>query len=233
MTQPEIRTSKPVSREAYVQVQAGAYKATPGSVNPNIGVKLGGEISKGGTYAKAEVGCGTALQASLEAGHEFTLSRNIGLELAGKGEYLRNFSDSSFTSNFNTQTSFSDTDGNNYAYETYQAQQHNWKDGYKKLGASCLVNFKGRRGNIKVGLEGGYRANLAPDITHHYDVNATNPTTNETKHYEGSMMYKGRESGGYITPKVSAELNLNKKGTWSLVADADRFQGNAGIRFTF
>ena len=44
---------------------------------------------------------------------------------------------------------------------------------------------------------------------------------------------KQRNSGMYVTPKVSAELNLGKTNNWSLVANADRFGGNAGVRFKF
>jgi len=56
---------------------------------------------------------------------------------------------------------------------------------------------------------------------------------NKTAIREDSIMFKGRRSGAYVTPKVSAELNLGKNSHWALTANADRFQGNAGIKYTF
>ena len=41
------------------------------------------------------------------------------------------------------------------------------------------------------------------------------------------------QKNGYITPTVSAEVNLGKKSGFSFVANADLYQGQAGIRYTF
>ena len=37
----------------------------------------------------------------------------------------------------------------------------------------------------------------------------------------------------YATPKISAELKLGKTGNCSVIANADKFGGNAGVRFKF
>ena len=225
MSTPEIKSSTPLNKEAYAQVQAGAYSATAGKPQLNVGALLGGEISKNGTYANAEVGLGTSFSASVKAGHEFNIGKNMGLELSANGEYLR----SSYESTFKTHM-----DVNSPNLQEQAGLKTSWHDGY---------NFNGKKGNIKIGVEGGYRANNAPNITHQYNIQQTQNITihkpsqdvnmilvqNETV----KMSYNGHQAGAYITPTISAELNLGKNGHWSAVMDADRFQGNAGIRYTF
>lgn len=218
MTTPEIKSSTPLKKDAYTQVQAGAYSATAGKPKLNVGALLGGEISKNGTYANAEVGLGTSLSASVKAGHEFNIGKKMGLELSAGAEYLRDNRQSKFISNLKVDTP-------NVQME--DGLRNTWHDGYKKAGAGLSLNFNGKKGNLKVGVEGGYISNNTPDIEHHYNVNLPN------EQITNNINFKGHQTGTYITPTISAELNLGKNGHWSAVMDADRFQGNAGIRYTF
>jgi len=222
MAEPEAIKTTPVKTEAYVQVNAGAYDASKGDLKTDIGARLGGEVEKGGTYAKAEVGYGTALRANLEAGHEFNIGKNMGLELSANAQYLRDNSESSYSSTITHSV-------NSTPYES--SIKKGWHDGFKKLGASAMLNFKGKAGNIKFGVEGGYRTNNAPDISNTLHTEVTNE--NKTEIREDTIMIKGRRSGAYVTPKVSAELNLGKNSHWALTANADKFQGSAGIKYTF
>lgn len=215
MTEPiTTNVSTPVKAKGYVQAEGGIYRASDTNHNANIGVALGGRINKGSTFANAEVGYGTAFRAKAEVGHEFKLNKNgnMGLELAGNAEYLRNGQKSEYLSDVTTE--------NNGKYTS----KYSWQDGYKKAGVSGMLNFKGTKGNVKVGLEAGYRANNTPDINETYTIN-----NNHIMH----KTVKNHESGFYATPKVSAELNIGKKGAWSAIADADMHRGNVGIRYTF
>ncbi len=216
MTEP-ITTKMPAEKKIYVQAEGGAYKAMKGKANLNAGVLFGGEIEKKGTYLKGEIGYGTAFKAGVEAGHQFDWKNNMGLELSANAQYLRDNSESKINNTVNV---------NGYGYSF----SNKWNDGYAKAGVSGMFTFEGKKGSIKAGVEGGYRTNFASNVNHNVDL-IVKPQDKPSVNYNTS--FKGKEEGVYITPKVSAELNLGKKGNWSLIADADIYQGKAGIRYTF
>lgn len=224
MTQP-ITNTTPVKANAYVQVDGGVNNYT-NTRELNLGATLGGQVKKGGTYANAEVGYGTAFKAKAELGHEFNLGKNMGLELSGNAEYKKATTPSTLYTSF--------TAGN-----TTISNSNKWHDGLKKAGTSLMMTFHGKKGNIKVGAEVGAYTNSAPNISQNYTINedkkmtVDNNETNMRESHTAEFSYNGKNSGGYITPKISAELNLGKKGNWSAVANASVFGGNAGIRYTF
>ena len=88
--------------------------------------------------------------------------------------------------------------------------------------------FENENGEKIANIESAINANLKliAEIT---VKNENGNNQNYTLHHE----LKAHHSGMYATPKVSAELNLGKTNNWSLVANADRFGGNAGVRFKF
>ena len=150
----------------------------------------------------------------------------MGLELSGNAEYKKSTTPSAFHSSFT-------------AGDYTMSRTNKWHDGLKKAGASLMMTFNGKKGNVKIGAEVGAYANSAPNISHNYTINEDTKLTvdnNETiisKSYTAELRYNGKNSGAYITPKISAELKLGKTGNWSAVANADAFGGNAGIRYTF
>lgn len=226
MTQPITTNTTPVKTNAYVQAEGGVNNYT-NARRLNLGATLGGEINKDGTYANAEIGYGTAFKARAEVGHEFNIGKNMGLELSGNAEYKKSTTPSAFHSSFSA--------------EGYTMSRTNeWHDGLKKAGASLMMTFNGKKGNVKIGAEVGAYANSAPNISHNYTINedttiatVDNNETIISKSYTAELRYNGKNSGAYITPKISAELKLDKTGNWSAVANADAFGGNAGIRYTF
>lgn len=224
-------TNTPVKTNAYVQVEGGVNNYT-NTKQANLGAALGGEISKGGTFAKAEVGCGTAFKAKAEVGHEFNIGKNMGLELSANAQYTQ--------SNKHSTADFKTTYTNSYESKEFSTTT-SWKDGLRKAGGALALNFKGKKGNIKAGVEVGAYKNNAPDVHQNFNSqtivdiknNETQETHKEIYNYNMDYDLKQRNSGMYVTPKVSAELNLGKTNNWSLVANADRFGGNAGVRFKF
>lgn len=225
MTQP-ITNTTPVKTNAYVQVEGGKNNYV-NDQELSLGATLGGQIQKGGTYANAEVGYGTTFKAKAEVGHEFNIGNNMGLELSGNAEYKK--------STMPTVLHSSLTVGRNSIEGVDK-----WHNGLKKAGISLMMTFQGKKGNVKVGAEVGTYSNSAPNISKNYTIN--DDTTqivdgNETiirESHTADISYNGKKSGeNYVTPKISAELNLDKKGHWSAVANANLFGGNAGIKYTF
>lgn len=221
MTQP-ITNTKPVKTNAYVQVEGGVNNYT-NAQELNLGATLGGQISKAETYANAEVGYGTAFKAKAEIGHEFNIGKNMGLELSGNAEYVKSNTTSEYRSNFSL-----DANGE----KTSLSSNNRWHDGFKKAGGALMMTFAGKRGNVKAGLEvGGYKNN-APDISTNYNVSVEDENGNKNNFQEHQEL-KAHNSGMYATPKISAELKLGKTGNCSVIANADKFGGNAGVRFKF
>lgn len=84
------------------------------------------------------------------------------------------------------------------------------------------------------------RKSTARDVSFHFAdhesvtvaVNGEKPET-VTLGAECTQHLNLNQKNGYITPTVSAEVNLGKKSGFSFVANADLYQGQAGIRYTF
>ena len=224
MTQP-ITNTTPVKANAYVQVEGGVNNYT-NARELNLGASLGGQINKGKTYANAEVGYGTTFKARAEVGHEFNIGKNMGLELSGNAEYIKSTVSNTYTTSLRTNNAM-------------VIDSNKWHDGLKKAGTALMMSFHGKKGNIKIGAEVGVYANSAPNITKNYTINEDKKLTVNNKEtiiretHNAEFSYNGKNSGAYITPKISAELKLDKTGNWSAVANADAFGGNAGIRYTF
>ena len=224
MTQP-ITNTTPVKANAYIQVEGGVNNYT-NARGLNLGATLGGEINKAGTYANAEVGYGTAFKEKAEVGHEFNIGKNMGLDLSANAEYKKSTVSNTYTTSLRTDNAM-------------VRDSNKWHYGLKKVGTALMMSFHGKKGNIKIGAEVGVYANSAPNITKNYTINVdkkltvNNIETIIREIYNAEFCHNGSNSGMYVTPKISAELNLGKKGHWSAVANADAFGGNAGIRYTF
>lgn len=221
MTQP-ITNTTPVKTNAYVQVEGGVNNYT-NTQELNLGATLGGQISKAGTYANAEVAYGTAFKAKAEIGHEFNIGKNMGLELSGNAEYVKSNTTSEYRSNFSL-----DANGE----KTSLSNNNRWHDGLKKAGGTLMMTFAGKRGNVKAGVEVGGYTNNAPNIYTNYNVSVEDENGNKNN-FQGHQEFKSHNSGMYATPKISAELKLGKTGNCSVIANADKFGGNAGVRFKF
>ena len=126
--------------------------------------------------------------------------------------------------------------------EVVQTVNANWKAGETRLGAQAELTFKSKHAKFGVGLEGGLRHSTFPNIS--MNVTGTKstvtienegkePTTITSKTNDFSVKRDLTKKAGYITPTLSAEVQLGKKSNFSFVANADMYQGQAGIRYTF
>lgn len=221
MTEPVTKTTtQPVNAKFYVKAEGGAYNKYNVKTE-TIGLALlGGEITKGGAHTKAEVGYGTGLGAAANAGYEFNLGKNVGFDLAANAEYYR-------SNTSETTKLYMSIDGQ----EPMSLVNKN-NNGYFKAGGQALFNFKGKLGNVKAGVEAGWRTNGGANMSLSTSVAKEDSEGNKaTTTYVNNI--NTIERGAYVTPKISAELLLDKKGHWSAIADADMYKGIAGIKYTF
>ena len=214
-----------VQVSGYAQANGGIIKNPADEKYANIGAALGGEINYKGTYLKAEAGAGTALTGKLELGHEFDLSKNMGLDISAKATANKTLKSSKLMSNFNYNV-------NGILGE--MSSVTTWHPGDVRVGLQPELTFKSKNDKFKfgVGVEGGWRKSTSPDIEHNYLLEYK-PETGSPVNLNDTVKYDLNKSGAYITPTVSAEVKLGKIGDFSLVANADMYQGQAGIRYTF
>ena len=228
MTEP---IANKVQVTGYTGVQAGVVNTpssqetvtTPGQLritNPtstymNAGAILGGEISYKGSFARAEVGAGTALSGKIELGHSFDIGRNMGLELSGKAQANMNLIKSDYSASVYA--------GDNNLSSGAGIKQK-WRPGETRLAGAAKLTFGSAKAKFGVGLEAGARKSLRPDMN--YDLTAIANATESTM--QGSIKNK---SQFYATPTVSADVKISKN--LSFNANADLHQAQAGIRWNF
>ena len=234
-----IPISKKVQTEFYAQGNAGVLRNPAGENFSNIGAALGGEINYKGTYLKAEAGAGTALSGRVELGHEFDIGKNLGFEISSKAQTIRNLKSNSYHTEFDTRMN-GEINGVPYSIGNLHTGDSKWYSGETRLGAAAKLNFKSKNAKFGIGLEGGMRKSTARDVSFYFadhesvtvSVNGERPET-VTLGAECTQHLNLNQKNGYITPTVSAEVNLGKKSGFSFVANADLYQGQAGIRYTF
>ncbi|MBR6127509.1 hypothetical protein IKQ21_07490 [bacterium] len=227
----------------YAGLQAGSLTpAAGGTINTN-GAILGAAVKKNGTYLKAEVGTGTAFTGKIEAGHEFDIAKNMGLDLSAKVQATK----SNKKTTVNMQSGFDndinlETNAGNVTILNNQGADvsSSWKATELRAGARAELKFKpSKRTSLGVGVEGGVKNSLNPDFqfssiaNNRADVIVNGVKTTYDKTYNSSQEIKGRKTQGYISPIFTANINLGKKNQIGLFADASLAQRQVGIKYNF
>ena len=241
MTEPLSINQKPQVFKGYVQAQGGFASAGADKI-ALFGVTGGVEARKKGFHAGAEVGAGTMFQAKAEIGKEFSIGKNMGLDLSGKAEYRqsllgKNIENENYSSTTDVTLKLENEQDVNYHYEAPVSITSKWASRETRYAGSAKLKYQKGNVNIGVGVEGGYRANNAPDTNYNVIINEKISVSKdgETKTYDIPTQISSNKnrhmSGAYITPTVSAEVKAGKH--ISFTANADMYQGQAGIRYTF
>lgn len=239
MTNP---VSNKVQAEVYVQGNAGAVRNPAGESFSNIGTTLGGEVNYKGTYLKAEAGAGTALSGKLEVGHEFDIGKNMGLDLSAKVQTATSTKTNEFNHDFTTHANGNiktETGDIPFDIKSGDAVVAQWHSGEARLGGAAELTFKSKNAKFGVGLEAGVRQSTAHDVNWNFEHNYSIGVSYEGEEYSNTIQHRDRGSldlykqSGYITPTVSAEVKLGKNSPFSFTANADLYQGQAGIKYTF
>ena len=222
MTKP-ISAKPAVTTKGYAQANLGIIQNAAGENYTNIGATLGVQANYKNTYMKGEAGAGTALTGKIELGHEFDIGKNMGLDLSAKGQYSRAMQKSSFHAEVQE---VSQTSQNGVVYTTKNGAtiESRWHASEMRLGTQAELTFKTKRAKFGVGVEGGMRRSGSTDIHMDY-VSTDGLRVTIDKNLNKKL--------GYVTPTFDTEIQLGRKSNFSFVANADRFQGQAGIRYTF
>ena len=195
-----------IGHKEYVQFAGGLVRNSSDNQYPNIGILIGSEANYKGTYARGELCVGTALTGKMQLGHEFELTPNLGLDVSTKAQV-----GTSYIHNYISERIKTD-DG------TEKIRNFEWCPSDARVGAAAQLSFKSKLAKIGLGLEGGVRHDILvkDDVTNKSEDNTLGRSVNK----------------GYVTPTVSADVKLGKS-NFSYVANADIYQGQVGIRYTF
>lgn len=226
MTTKSVQNQPAVTATGYVQANAGIISNAAKEKYTNAGIAIGGQVNYKKTYLRGEAGAGTALTGKLELGHEFDIGKNMGLDLSAKSQY----SSSAFKNNSTIELRDRDVvtqNGVTYSSENVAISDTQWHPGEIRTGAQAELTFQSKHAKFGVGVEGGLRHSISPDIN--FNVYGDNMYGE----CSGSYNLNLNKNVGYITPTLSAEVQLGKKNNFSFVANADMHQGQAGIRYTF
>ena len=236
-----------IEKSGYVQLHTGGVHNPAGRSYDNTGIGVGGKLNYKGTYLSAELAGGTAMAGKVQLGHEFDLGKNFGLDLSAKaqGSFATKRSKNDTHIDLTTTQALTYKDEQTGAVKQESATigdrfdiHTDWVDGETRLGAGAQFTFKSKNFKIGLGAEAGKRSTIANDANHHVESHIRAVyTDNEGKQQviDNNKVYNKTFDIGktktYITPTVSAELNLGKK--FSLMANGDMHQQQVGIRYNF
>ncbi|MBR1775710.1 hypothetical protein IJ750_01380 [bacterium] len=222
-----------LNTELFVQAQAGAVRNAANDKYANAGVAGGVKVEKNGNYLKAEAGIGTALSGKLELGHDFALnkSKTMGIGLSANAEASRAFATNEQNVNITSEARMIINDVEQNAISNLSSQAK-WHPNNLSFGAKAEMFNRGKRGEIRVGIEGGVQKNYAPDceLSTKATISASTPDV-EPVTAQTRLAIDNSATRAYVTPTIYGELNAGKG--FSLFADLKINQGQAGIRYTF
>ena len=236
---------KNVKVTGYTGVQAGIIRNSAKENFLSSGAILGGEVSYKRAFARTQVMGGTTLGAEAQIGYEFDLGRNMGLELSAKTQMYKNLvsdlGSTTQTAEFHHNAEYSIVNEQGQAEIISQSFDENhtssWKHGMQQTGVKAQLNFGSQKAQFGVGVEAGTRNSLRPNISFSSNINSTIEIKAGDKTVDVQNLAKltavkvDNGAKGYVTPTLTAKVNLGKG--FSLNANADLYQGQAGIRYNF
>jgi hypothetical protein len=234
MTNPVLKNVKVTG---YAGAQAGIVKTPDYKIERenrvtitndsylNSGAIIGCEANYKGTFARAEVGLGTAYSGKIEVGHSFDIRRNMGFELSANaqtGKSLLNKNDIGVKA----QAIYS---SDNTYLEASKSNKIDWKSGVSRLGAAAKFTFGSQKAKFGIGCESGIIKGSAPNG----NLKATAEVYNNQQKVAGATnkVNINNKTKYYGTPTVSADIKLGKN--LSFNANVDFYQGQASIRYNF
>ena len=229
----------------YAGVQAGIINNSAKEKFLNTGAVLGGEARYKGAFARAQVMGGTAIGAEAQLGYEFDLGKNMGLELSAKTQMYKNLvsdlGSTTHTAEFHHNAEYSIVNEQGQTEIINQSFDENhtssWNHSMQQTGLKAQLNFGSEKARFGVGIEAGTRNSQRPNISYSSDINSNIDIKNGDKIVNVQNLAQvtavNVDNGvkGYITPTVTAKVNLGKGFTFN--ASADLNQGQAGIRWNF
>ncbi len=227
----------------YAGVKAGSMTPSAGGTfNTNVAI-LGAQVEKNGTYLKAEVGAGTALTAKIEAGHEFGIAKNMGLDLSANVQASKSFSKNSITVNdglntdMNVATPFGDVLINNSQNELLKSS---WRPTDLRAAARAQLKYKPTsKLTFGAGIECAVRHSTNPELTFTStnniagSVTINGETTPFENHSELVQKYNDKRTKINLSPVITADWKIGKKNQFEAFADASLTQREIGIRYNF
>ena len=185
----------------------------------NAGIDLKNENWK----FNVEGGIGSTIEGKTSLSYNKELTEGFGLEFNTKAEASRSLISKEIELNTNT-----DIIPNNGQEKININQVTNvaLHDSSQKLSFGGAITHTGKRHEIKVGGEFGWREVGPGEINLNNDINYSNSS------YNTEYNIDLRENGFYTTPTVNVKVD-SKNSNKSYIANVDKYSGSIGIRYNF
>ena len=185
----------------------------------NAGIDLKNENWK----FNVEGGIGSTIEGKTSLSYNKELAEGFGLEFNTKAEASRTLISKEIELNTNT-----DIIPNNGQEKININQVTNvaLHDSSQKLSFGGAITHTGKRHEIKVGGEFGWRGVGPGEINLNNDINYSNSS------YNTEYNIDLRENGFYTTPTVNVKID-SKNSNKSYIANVDKYSASIGIRYNF
>lgn len=233
VTSAEMRTTV----RPFIQAQGGVTNYI-GDTMPNATLEAGARLSSGNLRAEGALRGGTEFGARAEVGYTVPLNGNkVGIDFTAGGNYSQQLA-SGKNMSLHLDNHYEGTaQGVNYTIDKPMDINYSYKpDMYKAYAGAGLKIAPSDKFNFTMGVEGGYRGNTLSDKTVHSQLQTTtfNPDQNTQitiEHATPEVTFKNHKQEFYVTPKISANYQVNKNLTVGVNGDLNG--GGARVCWTF
>ena len=192
----------------YVIAKTGVAQNATKELLGTAQLALGGKVvGDSGIFASGEVGYGSVLQVDAKVGKSFAINDNLDITTSVGGNYTK----ATYTTDFYKMRT---EDGDNGP---------EWKPFDVRGYANAGVNFKGKWGELGVGVQGGVKHSRKPELPPEgldQSIGITRGTD-----------VTGSRTKAYVTPTLNSKINLGKG--FSLNFDAALDKGSLGVAWNF
>lgn len=233
MTEPV----KQLQLTGYAGLQAGNVKSTTLRYT-DAGAVLGAEAKCGNAFLRGQIGAGTAFSGKVQAGYDFDLGKNMGLELSAKAQAGRAVKPTELNAKLisNHIINIQNSNTGEVITEVISNQSDsNIKtkvpNGEMKAGAEAMLTYNGKRVKAGIGAEAGVHKGspkeLTANVISYNEISINYEDTTEVESFTDEFsqkLYEGDKAKFYATPTASVEVKLSKNN--SLKMNADRYEQN-------
>lgn len=186
----------------------------------NAGIDLKNENWK----FNVEGGIGSTIEGKTSLSYNKELVEGFGLEFNTKAEASRTLTTKNVKSTTNTEFIVPNDTGKKININ--QVTNVALHDSSQKLSFGGAITHTGKRHEIKVGGEFGWRGVGPGEINLNNNINYSNSS------YNTECNIDLRENGFYVTPTVNVKID-SKNSNRSYIANVDKYSGSIGIRYNF
>ena len=190
---------KNLTLTGYVGAQAGHVQSTQLGYH-DAGLVLGAEARYNNVFLRGQLGAGTAFSGKIQAGYDFDLGKNMGLELSAKAQIGQSVRPHELITNVYTNREIATVNstyigGNSHAVTSSDVTETvkeyfliEVPNGEKKAGAEVMLTYEGKKIDAGIGFEGGIHKSMMPNYNIDIDSELTSIVAHEHEYTDDNMV---------------------------------------------